>query len=132
MASSRRSRAASALASSSALGPSAAARLRQQQARLQERQPRRHDEIVGGEFEAQLARRLDEGEVLVGQRQNGNLGEVHLLLPRQREQKIERALIAFDVDDQRRLIRSTLGAIGGDLERQDFCSHATGRLRPSW
>ena len=35
--------------------------LGQQQPRFQVRKPRRHHEIVGGEFQAQLARLLDEG-----------------------------------------------------------------------
>ena len=50
-------------------------------------------------------------QVLVGQRENGNLGEVDLLLPRQRQQQVERALVALDVDDQRRL--ALVGKLGG-------------------
>ena len=52
-------------------------------------------------------------QVLVGQRQNGNLGEIDLLLPRQRQQQVERALIALDVDDQRRLVVGELGGPAG-------------------
>ena len=40
---------------------------RQQQARLEEGQPGRHDEVIGGEFDPQAARLLDEGQVLLGQ-----------------------------------------------------------------
>ena len=49
-------------------------------------------------------------QILVGQRQDRNLGEIDLLLPRQRQQQIERAFIALDVDDQRRL---AVGEFGG-------------------
>ena len=111
IASSRRSRSASAVAMSSALGPGSPVGLRQQQARFQVGEPRRHHQIVGGELEPHLARLLDEGEILVGQRQDGDLREVDLLLARERQQQIERALEALDVDDQRRLV-------GGELGRQ--------------
>jgi len=103
MASSRRSRLASAVAISSALGPSALAGFGEQQPRFQERQPRRHHQIIRASSKANFPRRLDEHQVLVGQRQDRNLGEIDLLLPRQRQQQVERALIALDVDNQRRL-----------------------------
>ena len=85
------SRLASAVAISSALGPSGVARFRQQQPRFQVGEPRRHHEIVGGKLEAELSRRLDEREILVGQRQDRDLGEIDLLLARQRQQQVERA-----------------------------------------
>src|SRR6185437_6204874 len=66
--------------------------LRQQQTRFEISEPGRHHQIVGGKLEPQLPRRLDESEVLVGKRQNGNFCEIDLLLPRQREQKVERTL----------------------------------------
>jgi hypothetical protein len=34
-------------------------------------------------------------------------------LPRQRQQQVERALIAFDVDDQRRLVVQAFGGPSG-------------------
>ena len=40
------------------------------QARLQKGEPGGHDQIVGGEFEPQLARGLDEREILLGERQD--------------------------------------------------------------
>ncbi len=83
--------------------------LGQQQPRFQVGKPGRHHEIIGREFEADFSRRFDELQILVGQRQNRNLGEIDLLLPRQREQQIERALIALDVDDQRRLALGEFG-----------------------
>ena len=88
-------------------------RFRQQQARFQEGEPGRHHEIVGRELEADLSRRLDERQILVGQRQDRDLGEIDLLLPRQRQQQVERALIALDVDDQRRLAVGDLGGPPG-------------------
>ena len=88
-------------------------RFGQQQPRLQKRQPRRHHQIVGGEFEPDLAGRLDEYQVLVGQRQNGDLVKIDLLLPRQCQQQIERSLITFDVDDQRRLVVGEFGGPSG-------------------
>ena len=52
-------------------------------------------------------------EILVGQRQDRNLGEIDLLLPRQRQQQVERALIALDIDHQRRLAVGELGGPSG-------------------
>ena len=43
-------------------------------------------------------------------------------MPRQRKQQIERALIALDIDDQRRFVRRPLGL--RRLERKDFRAHA--------
>ena len=94
---------------SAALMPSGVAVLGQQQARLEVGEPGRHHQVVGGEFEPQLARLLDEGEVLVGQRQDRDLGQIDLLLARERQQQIERTLETLDVDDQRRLVGRPLG-----------------------
>ena len=55
-----------------------------------------------------LARLLDEGEILVGKRQDRNLREVDLVVARQFEQQIERALEAADIDDQRLLLSPPL------------------------
>ena len=88
-------------------------RFRQQQPRFEERQPRRHHQIVGGKLKADFSRRLDEHQILVGQRQDRNLGEIDLLLPRQRQQQVERAFIALDIDDQRRLAVGEFGRPSG-------------------
>jgi hypothetical protein len=85
-------------------------RLRQQQARFQEGEPGRHHEIIGGKLEPDLSRGFDEVEILVGERQDRDLGEIDLLLPRQCEQQVERPLVALDVHHQRRL---TLGEFCG-------------------
>ena len=74
----------------------------QEQARLQISEPRRHHEIVGGEFEANLAGLFDEFEILLGKRQHGNLGEVHLLAAGQLKQQIERAFEPVHINKEGR------------------------------
>ena len=76
----------------------------QQQPRFQISEPSRHHQIIGRQLEPELARFLDESEILVRQRQDRDLGEVDLLLAGEREQEIERPLEAFDIDDQSRLV----------------------------
>ena len=73
---------------------------RQEQPRFQVSEPRRHDEVVGGELDPQPARRLDEGEVLLGERQDRDLCEIDLLVARKLEQKVERTFEAGDIDDE--------------------------------
>jgi hypothetical protein len=102
IASSRRRRKASSAASSAPVG-SSPFRLGQEQARLQVGEPGGHDQIIGGELEAQAAGSLDEGEILLGERQDRDAGDVDLLARASVEQQIERPLEAVDVDDQRRL-----------------------------
>jgi hypothetical protein len=84
-------------------------RFRQQQSRFQIRQPRRHHEIIGGQFEPDFPGLLDEHQILISERQDRNLGEIDFLLSRQRQQQVERTLIALDVDDQRRLVGREFG-----------------------
>ena len=81
---------------------------RQQQPRLQEREPGRHHQVVGRELDPQPLRRLDEAEVLLGEPQDRDPPEVDLLAARQRQQEVERSLEAVEVDDQR-LGRQPLG-----------------------
>src|SRR6185312_10448246 len=64
-------------------------------------EPRRHHQIVGSQFEIHLLRGLDELEILVGQFQDRDLGDVDLLVARQRQEKIERALETIDLDEER-------------------------------
>src|SRR5918993_793406 len=85
--------------------------LRKQQARFQVGEPGRHDEVVGGELEAQLASFIDEDEVLLGQRQNRDAVEVDLLPARKLEEEIERAFEAVDIDMQGRLAGRALGKL---------------------
>src|SRR5262249_51445264 len=77
----------------------------QQQARFEIGKPGRHHEIVGGKLKPQLARRLDEGQILVSERQNGDLRQVDLLLARKHQQQVEWTFKAFHVDDH--------GGLGG-------------------
>src|SRR5262249_22954693 len=91
--------------------------VRQQQARFQVSEPGRHHQIVRRELEPQPARLLDEGEILVGQRQDRDLGEIDLLMAGQRQQEVEGPLETLDVDHQRRLVGSALrGKLGLELE----------------
>ena len=92
--------------------------LRQQQARFEIGEPGRHHQIIGGELEAQIARRLDESEILLGQSQNRNLGEIDLLAARQLQQKIERALKAIDIDKERRFACRSL-LLEGEISLPD-------------
>ena len=94
-------------------------------------EPRRHHEIVGGKLEPQLLRFADEAEVLVGQRQHGNLGKVDLLRAGERQQQIERALVAGDVDDERVLVvegASTTGSSHADTASFAGCGSVVIRL----
>src|SRR5215212_5518330 len=97
-------------------------RIRQQHARLQIGNPRCHHEIIGRELKPQPARLFDERKELVGQRENGNFGEVHLLLTRKHQQQIERTFETFDVNDQSRLVRSPLRR-QVSLEFEFVCAH---------
>ena len=86
-------------------------RLGQQQAGFQIRQPSRHHEIIGRDFEAQLPRCRDEREILLGERQDRDLGQVDLLLAREAQQQIDRPLEPVEIENQRRL--AGLGRLAG-------------------
>src|SRR6267378_789360 len=101
-----------------------AGRVRQQQAGFEIGQPRRHHQIIGRELQAQAPRLVDENQVLVGERQDRNLGEVDLLLAGEREQQIERTFEALDVDDQGALVGPELGRQIG-VELHDIRRHQT-------
>jgi hypothetical protein len=73
---------------------------RQQQPRLEEGQPRRHDEVIGRELDPQALGPLDEIEVLLRQLQHRHLPQVDLLRAAEREQQVERPLEAVDIHDQ--------------------------------
>ena len=90
--------------------------LRQQQARFEIRKPRGHHQVIGGKLQPQLARLFDEGKVLVGKRQDRDFRQVHLLLAGKRQQQIERALKALDVDHQRGLVCGPLRELGEELQ----------------
>src|SRR5215831_217001 len=83
--------------------------VRQQQARLEIGEPGRHHQIVGRELQAQPPRLLNEGEILVGERQDRDLGKVDLLLAGERKQEIERPFEALHIDHERLLAGGKLG-----------------------
>ena len=76
-------------------------RLWQEQPRFQIGEPGRHHQVIGRELEPQRPRRLDEGEILLGERQDRDPREVELLAAGEVQQEIERAFIAVDVDHER-------------------------------
>ena len=86
-------------------------RLGQQQPRFQVGEPGRHHEIVGRKFEPQPAGLLDEGEVLLGERQDRDAVEIDLLPAGEFEQQVERSLEPVDVDAQRRFAVGPLGEL---------------------
>src|SRR6202011_3510309 len=73
---------------------------REQKAGLQIGEPSRRDEIIRREFETQAARRRDKFEILLDERQHGNLAQIHFLPAREVEQKIERAFKTLDIDHE--------------------------------
>ena len=74
---------------------------RQQQPRFQKRQPGRHHQIVGRQFDPQLARLFDEFQILLSQLQHRDLAQIDLLGARQGQQQVQRPLEPVDIDDQR-------------------------------
>src|SRR5205085_4099278 len=67
---------------------------------------------VGRKFKPQAARVLDEGNVLVRQSQDRDLGEVDLLLAGHHQQQIKRPLETLDIDHE--------GALAGRQFRSEF------------
>src|SRR4029079_9963461 len=87
---------------------------------LGEGEPRRHHQVIGGKLEPQLARSLDERQVLISQRKDRNLREIHFLLTRENQQEIERTFEALHVNDH-----GWLGgaAIGTERRVEVFAAH---------
>jgi hypothetical protein len=83
-------------------------RFRQQEPRLQISEPRRHHEVIGCNFDFQVARLVDKGEILVGERENRDFGEVDLLVTRERKQEVEGAFEAAHVHHERRALGEPL------------------------
>src|SRR6516164_5971891 len=84
-------------------------RLWQQKARFQIGEPSRHHQVVGRDLKAQLALPSDKIEVLVGESQDRDFGEIDLLLAGQREQQIDRPFITVELEHE--LVRP-IGEIG--------------------
>ena len=105
IAASARSRCARPSANAGASSSAGSAGSGKEQARLEEREPRRHDQIVGGKLEAQFAGGLDEQQILFGERENGNARQVDPLPSSEFQQEVERAFETIEVDGERGLAR---------------------------
>jgi hypothetical protein len=80
-------------------------RLGQQQPRLQIGKPRRHHDVVGGEFQPHPPRLRDMRQILIDQRHHRDAAQIDLLVAREGQQQVERAFEALEVDDQLALAR---------------------------
>ncbi len=80
-------RGSSSLSSSLCLG-----RTRQQHARLDLDQHRRHQQVFGCQFQAMLLHHLDVGHVLLGERRHRDVEHVEVVLADQVQQQVERPL----------------------------------------
>ena len=67
-------------------------RRRQQHARLDPREGRRHHQVLAGDVEVQLAHQLEVLEVLLGDLRDRHVGDLELVLADQVQQQIERPL----------------------------------------
>ena len=74
--------------------------LGQQKLGFEIREPGGHHEVIGGDFEAQFPRGVDIGEILLGEVEDGNLGQVDFLGSRQDEKQVERAFEAVELKEQ--------------------------------
>ena len=99
----------------------------QQEARFEKGEPGGHHQIIGGELQPHLAGGFDEGEILLGQRQNGNAREINLLAAGKLQQEVERPLESVNVDEEGFLfaVRSVF-----QLERQLLRHHHPSRDSP--
>jgi hypothetical protein len=88
-------------------------RLGQQQTRLEVSKPRRHHEIVGGEFEPQAPGLRHMRQVLVDQGHHRDAAQINLLVAREAQQQVERTFEAFEIDDQLALARRDHVGAGG-------------------
>ncbi len=74
---------------------------RQQHARLDLDQHRRHQQVLGGELEVGLAHFVDVAQVLPRQPRHRDVEDVEVLLADQVEQQVERAFEGLEEDLQR-------------------------------
>ncbi len=116
IAASARSRCARPSASAGASSSAGSAGRGKKQTRLQKREPRRHDQIVGGKLEAQFARGLDEAQILLGQRQDGDARQVDPLPSGKLQQQVKRAFETVEIDGERGLA-SRLSKVEIDAKR---------------
>ena len=73
-------------------------RSRQNRARLDVDQRRRHHQELAGDVQIQLLHQLDVGEVLLGNQRDRDVVDVHLVLLDEVNQQIERPLERFELD----------------------------------
>ncbi|MNF06695.1 hypothetical protein D3C80_2067000 [compost metagenome] len=79
-----------------------------QQARFQIGKPCRHDEIVGGKLDADAARPLDEGDILLGECKYGDARKIDTLAAGKMKEKIERAFETGKINHQRFFMQPAL------------------------
>jgi hypothetical protein len=91
-------------------------RARQQRARLDMNQRRRHDEELARNIQVQLLHQGDVGEVLLGDERNRDVVDVHLVLANEVNQQVKRSLERIELD----LVRIWRGFEVGVLGRLLF------------
>ncbi len=74
---------------------------RQQHARLDVDEGRRHHEELSRDVEIQLLHQRDEAEVLLGDERDGDVVDVHLVLANEVDQQVERPLERIELDPVR-------------------------------
>ena len=119
IAASARSRCARPSASAGASRSVGLRRRGKKQTRLQKREPRRHDQIVGGKLEAQFARGFDEEQILLGQREDGNARQIDPLPSGKLQQQVKRTFETIEIDGERGLARR-LSEVEIDTKRCPF------------
>ena len=70
---------------------------------LQKREPCGHDQVIRGKLETQLSRGLDEEQILLGQRQDGDARQIHPLPSSEFQQQIKRTFETVEIHRKRRL-----------------------------
>src|SRR5271166_696179 len=103
-----------------------------QEAGLQIGEPSGHHQIVGGQLQPQLARRLDEQQVLLGESEDRNPGEIHLLPPGELQQKIKRAFEAVEIHREGRIAGGRVGVEIAPKFLRSRHESPSCRLRPVW
>ena len=99
---------------STLMGTVAGTITRQEQTGFEVGEPGRHDEIISRQFQAQLLRLRHEQQILLGQGQHRDAGEIDLLRARQDQQHIEGPLEAIEGNHQRLVLPgSFLGGLPG-------------------
>ena len=78
--------------------------LRQDQAGFQIGQPGRHHQIIGGQFQIELLGAFDEFQILIGQLEDRDLGDVDLLVAGQGQQQVQRTFKAIHLHQQRLVV----------------------------